>query len=258
MLLDANQLSEFNDNGFLVLPELFNADEIATLNKAMDDVFAERVDADIIEKHSGDVRTAMGLHQRHNVFDKLVRHPRLVEPAQQLRGHDLYIQQVKINVKAAFQGEMWRWHYDFATHHEDDGVPAPSALNLHVFLRDVNEFNGPLYFIRGSHLQTSVPAHHDTTTTSYPLWCVEDDAVKGLIEEDNLFSATGRAGTGLIFADTLVHASPPNLSPWNRPIFSLILNPVGNRQTKCARPEYKHHTDFEPVVSLNDDCLLAG
>ncbi|MEM9359998.1 MAG: phytanoyl-CoA dioxygenase family protein, partial [Pseudomonadota bacterium] len=73
-----------------------------------------------------------------------MRHPRLVKPAQQLRGDDLYIQQVKINVKSAFDGEAWQWHYDFATHHADDGVPEPLALNLHVFLSDVTEFNGPL------------------------------------------------------------------------------------------------------------------
>ncbi len=120
----------------------------------------------------------------------------------------------------------------------------------------MNEFNGPLYFIRGSHKSGAARSHHDTETTSYPLWCVEQDEVAGLIEKGGLFSATGKAGTGLIFGDILVHGSPPNMSPWDRPIFSLILNSVANKQTKFARPEYKHHTDFKPVQPLADDCLL--
>ena len=62
----------------------------------------------------------MGLYLRHDVFPGLVRDPRLVEPEHQLRGNRLYVQQVKINVKSAFEGEKWQWHYDFATHHADD------------------------------------------------------------------------------------------------------------------------------------------
>ena len=34
------------------------------------------------------------------------------------------------------------------------------------------------------------------------------------------------------------------MSPWDRSIFSLILNPIANAQTRFARPDYKHHRDF--------------
>ena len=256
MILSEQQLAEFRESGFLVLSDLFSRQEVAILNQARKIVFAENTDANIIEKKSGEVRTAMGLHLRHEVFARLARHPRLVGPAQQILDEDLYIQQVKINVKTAFDGEAWQWHYDFATHHAEDGVPKPMALNLHVFLEDVNEFNGPLYFVRGSHKHGAARAYHDTTTTSYSLWCVDPDVVAKLVSKGGLASATGAAGTGLIFGDILVHGSPANMSPWDRPIFSLILNPVANKQTSFARPEYKHHTDFTPVTALGDDCLL--
>ena len=55
----------------------------------------------------------------------------------------------------------------------------------------------------------------------------------------------------------MVHGSPANMSPWDRRIFSLILNPVANQQTSFKRPDYQHHRDFSPVVPLVDDCLLA-
>ena len=47
------------------------------------------------------------------------------------------------------------------------------------------------------------------------------------------------------------------MSPWDRSIFSLILNPITNAQTRFARPDYKHHRDFTPVVPFYDDCLLS-
>lgn len=256
MRLDAEQLEGIDRDGFLMIPDLFSNEEVSAMNAALDPLFAESSDANIREKKSGKVRTAMGLHQRSELFDRLCRHPRLVEPARQILGEEVYIQQVKVNVKAAFEGEAWQWHYDFATHHADDGVPQPLALNLHIFLADVTEFNGPLWFIKGSHKHGAQPTFHDTETTSYPLWVVDRDVVADLVSQGGMISATGKAGTGLIFHDTLLHCSPPNLSPHDRPIFSLILNPVSNRQTKLARPEYKHHTDFTPVAALADECLV--
>ena len=48
-------------------------------------------------------------------------------------------------------------------------------MNVAIFLDDVNEFNGPLMFIPGSHKKGVVDAKHDLTTTSYPLWTVDND-----------------------------------------------------------------------------------
>jgi ectoine hydroxylase len=203
------------------------------------------------------VRTAMGLHLRSPVFARLVRHPRLIEPALQILGRDLYVQQVKVNIKEAFEGEAWQWHYDFATHSHEDGVPAPLALNLHIFLDEVSEFNGPLYFIPRSHHEGPARATLDTASTSYPLWVVDRTTVARLADRNGLVSATGPKGTVLIFGDTMVHASPPNLSPWSRRIFSLIVNPTDNRQTSFRRPDHKHHRDFSPIRLLADDCLQA-
>jgi ectoine hydroxylase len=255
MQLTQEQLQTFNEDGFLILPKLFSTDEVEVLRSAMDRVFSEESAANVREKNSNVVRTAFGLHLRDEVFGKLVRHPRFVEPAQQIAGPDLYVMQSKINVKEAITGEMWQWHQDFATHHRDDGVPEPLALNLHVFLDDVNEFNGPLYFIRGSHQAGASDAHYDTVTTSHPLWVVPTEVVKRVGEKRDLVSATGPAGTALIFGDSLIHGSPPNLSPWTRAIFSLILNPVANRYTKDKRPEHIHHRDVTPVAALDDGCL---
>jgi ectoine hydroxylase len=254
--LRQEQLQNFNEDGFLILPKLFCAAEVRVLRAGMDRVFAQDDPANIKEKNSKVVRMAMALHQRDEVFARLVRHPRFVEPAQQIAGPDLYVQQVKINVKEAFNGEVWQWHQDFSTHHHDDGVPEPHALNLHVFLDDVNEFNGPLYFIRGSHRFGPSATYHDTTTTSFPLWVVPAEAVSKMAEQGDLVSATGPAGTALIFGDCLVHGSPPNLSPWTRAIFSMILNPVANRYTNDKRPEHCHHRSLNPVRPLADGCLL--
>ena len=256
MKLNEAQLREIEENGYVILPDCFSKEEINNLRKAMTTVFNEKTEANVVEKSSGEVRTAMGLHLRSKIFDDLTRHPKFFEPACQIRGNDLYIQQTKINVKAAFTGEVWQWHYDFATHSGEDGVPKPLALNLHVFLDDVTEFNGPLFFIPKSHKYGSVPSKLDVGTTSYPLWIVDQQTVKKLVKENGIVSALGKAGTALIFVDNLVHGSAQNMSPMDRAIFSVILNPCDNAQTRFARPEHKHGRDFKPIKASSFNSLL--
>jgi L-proline 4-hydroxylase len=257
MWLTDEQVRRFHDDGFLVLPGLFREAEVARLRARLPALYAERRAENWREKESDDVRTAFALHRRDELFGRLVRHPRLIEPAVQLTGGKVYLQQIKINAKAAFTGEVWQWHQDFATHHPEDGVPEPTALNLHVFLDDVNEYNGPLMFIPGSHRHGLLTAGQDTTTTSYPLWTMDPRTLARLIEARGIVTATGPAGTALIFGDLMVHGSNSNMSPWPRTIFSAIGNPVQNAQVTFKRPDYIHERDFTPVDCLPDDCLMT-
>lgn len=259
MRLSEEQLRQMDEQGFLIIPGLFSLSEVEILRAHQEALFQEERPENIREKHSGEVRTAFALHRRDEAFAELSRHPRLIEPAQQiLRDEALYVQQVKVNVKAAFVGEVWQWHYDFATHHKEDGVPEPLALNLHVFLDEVNAFNGPLWFIPGSHRDDELCARADTETTSYRLWVVDREGVAALVRKagERIVAATGAPGTALIFRDTLVHGSPPNMSPWHRRIFSVIANPVANRQTRFGRPDFIHERDFTPIRTAADDCLF--
>lgn len=256
MVLDDKQLVLLDDQGYLVLPDWFSEHEVDLIRSRLPSLFSDGHPGNIIEKSSGIVRTSMGLHLRDEIFARLVKDPRLNKPAQQILQEPFYIQQVKVNVKAAFSGEHWQWHYDFATHRREDGVEKPLALNLHIFLDDVSEFNGPLYFIPGSHKHGLTQAWLDDKSTSYPLWVVDNETVTRLANEHGLFSATGKKGTALIFHDALVHASASNISPWDRAMYSVIVNPVSNAYRSPTRPDYKHHRDLTAVSTSEDVSLL--
>ena len=249
-MLNPEQLDAFHRDGVVALHGLFSLDEVTEIDARLPALFREDCAQNFREKSSGVVRTAMGLHLRDELFLRLVNDERFLVPARQILGDvNVYAQQVKVNAKEAFTGEQWQWHYDFATHHHEDGVPEPLALNMHIFLDEVTEFNGPLVFIPGSHVGGPAPTSLDTTTTSYPLWTVGPGVVGPLAKSRGLYSPKGPPGTVLMFGDTLIHGSPPNMSPWQRRIFSLIVNPVANHQTRFQRPDHQHHRDFTPLRS---------
>jgi len=129
-------------------------------------------------------------------------------------------------------------------------------MNVAIFLDEVNEFNGPLMFIPGSHKQGVVPAGHDTSTTSYPLWTINHDVITKLVDRGGIVAPKGPAGSMILFHGCLVHASTSNLSPWNRVSVYLSLCAVSNHIRRFKRPEYIAHRDFTPIETLPDDCLL--
>ena len=99
-------------------------------------------------------------------------------------------------------------------------------------------------------------AGHDLATTSYPLWTLDRETVSRLAEEGGIVAPTGRPGSVLVFHSNLVHASPPNISPWPRTIVYLSLCEVGNHIRRFERPPWIAHRDFSPIEPLADDCLL--
>jgi len=168
--------------------------------------------------------------------------------------------QFKINGKMAFEGDVWQWHQDYGTWLNDDLMPSPRAMNVAIFLDEVNEYNGPLVFIPGSHKLGVVEAGHDTTTTSYPLWTVSNKLISELVERaggrnGGIVSPKGPAGSMMLFHSCLLHASSSNLSPWNRVTCYLSLCAVSNHVRRFKRPEYIAHRDFTPIECLPDDCL---
>lgn len=261
MRLTKEQLEQFDREGYLFFPGQFSPEETRVLAQAVPELYARREAYNVREKGSDAVRTNFAAHLVSEPFARLARHPRMVQPVMDLFDEEVYMHQFKINGKMAFEGDVWQWHQDYGTWLNDDLMPTERAMNVAIFLDDVNEFNGPLMFIPGSHKKGVVDAKHDLTTTSYPLWTVDHALIAKLVEraggkDGGIVSPKGPAGSMILFHSCLVHASSSNLSPWNRVSVYLSLCAVSNHIRRFKRPEYIAHRDFTPITCLPDDCLL--
>jgi ectoine hydroxylase len=256
MHLTPTQLESFDRDGYLFFPGLFSAPEVKALTDEVPALYAQRRPENVREKTGDVVRTNFAAHLYSAPFARLARHPRMVEPIKQVFGEDVYMHQFKINGKQAFDGDVWQWHQDYGTWRNDDQMPEARAMNVAIFLDEVNEFNGPLMFIPGSHKLGVLDAEHDTSTTSYPLWTINHEVVGKLVERGGIVAPKGPVGSMILFHGCLVHASSSNLSPWNRVSVYLSLCAVSNHIRRFKRPGYIAHRDFSPIQCLPDDCLL--
>jgi ectoine hydroxylase len=255
MKLTPEQLADFEEQGYIFLPECFSPEEVEILRSEAENIYrSER--QEVWREKSGAPRTAFAAHTYNEAFRILGAHPRLIEPVEQFFGEKLYMHQYKINAKAAFDGEVWQWHQDYGTWARDDGMPEPRAMNISVFIDEVMPINGPLMLIPRSHKHGTLAAGHDKQTTSYPLWTLEHDSVSKLVNEGGIVAPTGKPGSVLMFHGNLVHGSAGNITPYPRKIVYLTLNSVSNYIRKPTRPEWIAHQDFTPIETVADDALL--
>src|SRR5690606_38053112 len=86
--LSRQQLEDYNQNGFLFFPGLFDAGEVAGLGEEMrrlgSDPAALHREGSITEPGSGDLRTLFEIHKTSPVFARLAHDPRLAGIARQL------------------------------------------------------------------------------------------------------------------------------------------------------------------------------
>jgi ectoine hydroxylase len=253
-MLTESQVRQFHNEGYLFLPDTFTDEECTVLRDEAALIYRQNR-PEVWREKSGAPRTAFAAHLYNEAFGLLGRHPRMIEPVEQLFGEQVYMHQYKINAKASFTGDVWQWHQDYGTWARDDGMPEPRAMNIAVFLDEVMPINGPLMLVPRSHTYGVLAAGHDTTTTSYPLWTLDEPTVTRLVEQGGIVAPTGKPGGLLLFHGNLVHGSAPNITPYPRKIVYLTLNAVSNHIRKPTRPEWIAHRDFAPIMPTDDRAL---
>src|SRR5262245_15605779 len=165
MKLTTQQIEQFRTDGWLFLPEVFDAEEVG-LMKAEAEAICSSQRREAWASTNGAPRIAFAAHSCSEPFRLLGAHPRLIKPVEQIFGEKLYMHQFKINAKSAFTGDVWQWHQDYGTWKRDDGMPEPRAMNISVFLDEVMHINGPLLLVPKSQTAGDLKASHDKETTS--------------------------------------------------------------------------------------------
>lgn len=278
MELTAEQLSFYDENGFLFIENLFSKDEAQLILNELPQLFEQETPRKILEK-TGAVRSFFAPDHTNDLFRRLTRLEKLVVPSTQLVGNGVYIHQTKINSKQALLGDWWEWHQDFTFWHEEDNISLPNMVTAMIFLNEVNEFNGPMLVIPGSHKTgiVSEQPNHDRESddkwfseyqkstpymsqlTANLKYTLSQEILARWIEKRGIVSVKGSVGSVLFFHGSIFHASSNNLSPWDRNTFLITYNSVDNVPIgmESPRPDFLAGRDYREIVPCSSDSLIA-
>lgn len=267
-MISSIQVDKYNRDGYILIDNVLSADEIRMLRSEVKYEARATGERVVLEKGSNIVRSIYGVHFSNRLFDEAARQERIVEPVKKILKNDVYVYQSKVNLKGAFDGDVWDWHQDYIYWHKEDGMPASKVLTVAVFLDEVTEFNGPLMLIPGSHrhgvLSGRVLDTHPAGYENKPGWIanltadlkytIDRNVISELVQANGIVSAKGSAGSVLIFDGNIVHASPANISPLARTLLLYTYNRVDNAPDigKLHRPDFLVSRDSRPIQVLDD------
>jgi phytanoyl-CoA hydroxylase len=151
------QKTQYEEEGYLVFPELLDTVELAQLRAALAEVLQEAdgltesndkfsvVPSDDGRSHV--VRRIFSPIAHHQAFHDLVFNPKIVDVVENLIGADIQLHHTKLNLKPPSKDARFEWHqdYPFFPHTNFD------LLAVMIMLDDSNEQNGCLKIIPGSH-----------------------------------------------------------------------------------------------------------
>ncbi|GGI19340.1 ectoine hydroxylase [Oxalicibacterium faecigallinarum] len=251
--LNATQRAAYEQDGFLLMPDLFDKNEVEFLFDAMQHMREDFTNAGrkevIAEPGSGEVRSIFNVHRLNDIFANLVRDPRVLNVAREILGSEVYIHQSRINYKPGFNGKEFYWHSDFETWHSEDGMPAMRALSCSILLTDNSEANGPLMVIPGSH-QHYVSCMGETPDENYKkslkkqeVGVPDEILLRYLADMGGIKSCTGKAGSVIFFDCNTMHGSNSNISPFPRSNVFFVYNSIDNQLQSpinglVPRPEF--------------------
>jgi ectoine hydroxylase len=255
--------AEYADRGYVFRESLLTSDEITVLTDELDRIVggSEPAAGIIFETDGTTPRTVFNPHLYSDVYDRLIRHPKVLGAVEELLGEQAYAFQLGINCKAAFNGDVWFWHQDFPTYLEDDHIPEPRMVNALIFLDEVTSLNSPLMIVPGSHRLPPEVTEETTQGTSYTLRYSSTEMIKEQVAISGVVAPTGPAGSVIFMNVNALHGSTANLSPWSRRMVTLTYNAMSNKSTSPSRRSRDivyDDTDLPALAALPADCLVAA
>ena len=215
-MLTQTQIDAYNEIGAITVPDVLSAAEVADLSRVTDDFVANARGLtahteiyDLEDSHTPDaprVRRIKAPHLHHPAYAALARHPRILAVLAALWGPDIRFDTAKLNMKSAGFGAPVEWHQDWAFYpHSNDDLAA-----VGVMMDDMEDANGPLLIVPGSHRGPVFDHHADG------VFCGAMDPTKAEVDYASAIPLTGRAGSITVHHVRAVHGSAPNTSARDR------------------------------------------
>jgi len=216
-MLSAEDKTFYDKNGYLLVENAITMEQLAALRELTYRLIDESRNItesdgryDLDEGHGPDAPKLTRIklpHKLDPLYWEVLKNSRMTEVMRDLLGPNVMIQTSKLNTKAPGGGAAVEWHQDWAFYpHTND-----SMLAFGLMLEDVDQANGPLQVIPGSH-NGPVLSHANADG----IFCGAIDPSDPDFQQDKAVTLTGKAGSMTVHHVRMLHGSAPNVSDRNR------------------------------------------
>lgn len=215
-MITEQDVAFYREQGYLVVDNVLSATEVDALRSDLQRMVAaagsvtENNDIyDLEDSHTAENPRVRRIKFPHTVMpsvESVMRHPELVSVLTRLIGPGVRFQTSKLNMKSAGFGAAVEWHQDWAFYpHTNDDL-----LAVGILLDDVEDINGPMQVIPGSH-KGEIIDHH-----AGGCFCGAIDPASCSVDFDSAVALKGSAGAMTFHHARTIHGSALNRSERSR------------------------------------------
>lgn len=268
--LTAEQIEQFDRDGYLVLENLFSEEEIQALQagtgRLLGDPAGLKDETVIAEPGSREIRSIFEIHGQSALMARVAADERLAGIASFLLDDRVYVHQSRLNYKPGFQGKEFYWHSDFETWHAEDGMPRMRALSMSLLLAENTPNNGPLMVIPGSHrvfvtcVGKTPQDHYKDSLRKQEYGVPDEDSLAELAHRHGIVAPTGSPGTVIVFDCNIMHGSNGNITPFPRSNAFFVFNAVSNAleapfAAEKPRPDFVAAREVAPITPVSGELV---
>jgi ectoine hydroxylase-related dioxygenase (phytanoyl-CoA dioxygenase family) len=245
-LLNAAQRAAYERDGYILIPSLFDAEEIALLRGAIET--DPQLQASLYNRNDASgkaTRMATWNHPGDSVYGLAARSHRVVGTMEDMLGGEVYHYHSKLTAKEPLEGGAWEWHQDYGYWYHN-GCVFPYMASVMVALDKTTRENGCLQVIRGSHHAGRV--EHGVLPGDQV--GANPRRVEEMLKNLDLVYAEMAPGDGLFFHANVMHRSDQNRSPDRRWTVLFCYNAARNN------PYLEHHhPQYTPLLKVDDEAV---
>ncbi len=248
--LTKEQIAEYNSNGFIIVPNLFDLEEIQPLYTACEkypDIWA----AESYYKNSDGSSNSFVCysHLSDSLLGVFPRIARMVDSVEAILGEESYHFHSKLVRKEAYSKSNLDWHQDYGTWYHY-GCIFPDLITCGIAISDITRENGCMQVVKKSHL-LGLLKHIRLGESEV----TDPERLQKVLDKLEIVFCEMKAGDALFFHGNLLHRSTPNYTNKMRIIFHCTYNRMSNEPYK---EEWKAHHSYQPLNKLSDLAIREG
>lgn len=251
--LSSEQIKQYHEDGFIIIPKFFDLEEIESLQKLL----AE--DPDLkgswtqrnTNKEGDNFRVAVWTELGNTLLGVIPRIARMVDATEALLGEKCYHWHSKIvKVQPGNSGLAWHQDYD---HWYQDGCLYPQLLTCTIAITPTNKDNGCLRVIKKSHLLGRL--NHVIVKEKGNQNIPESPRLEKILEELEVVYCEIEPGDAIFFHANTLHGSGSNISDDSRILMHCSYNAADNAP---FIQEGQEHHQYLPLMKLPDSIIQEG
>lgn len=212
--LSAEQVKDFNRDGYLILKKFFSPTEAGKLyQSAVDDNILLNNALEVNDQTGKSSKLSLWFTPGNDVFGYLTRSEKMINSVALLLNNDAPVchYHSKLMQKEPKVGGAWEWHQDYGYWYKNQFMFPDQLISVMVALTPANKLNGCLQVIKGPHKMGRVNHGFAGEQVGADMVMVEN-ALKTM---DRIYVEL-EPGDTLFFHSNLLHRSEANLSDFPR------------------------------------------